>query len=125
MVTQANRTFEWAANVTTVIVLVVAGLLGFRWDSRQPDPPLPSHHYWSVRQLPLRFDLADRTLVLALSPRCAFCASSMPFYRGVVQARGRSSVRAAIVVISTAPRAETAKFLALHQLRLFLHGSSR
>jgi hypothetical protein len=41
----------------------------------------------------------------------------MPFYRGVVQARGRSSVRAAIVVISTAPRAETAKFLALHQLR--------
>ncbi len=107
---------ERVANILTVILFIAAAVLFY--NSRQRESRLaPPPDAWSVGSLPLRFDRAQRTLVLALRPGCEFCTASMPFYRDLAHIRDQVPGAVTIVVVSPAPREETTTYLQSHWFR--------
>jgi hypothetical protein len=108
---RTGRTLETFANVLTAALLVGAAVWYF--SSRGQQPAAGRHErLWEVKNLPIGFGGWQRTLVIALKPGCSFCTSSMPFYRELLRARVGAVGRVQVVVVSTTPPAETARYLA-------------
>jgi hypothetical protein len=64
----------------------------------------------------VKFDAAERTLVLALNTHCNFCRESLPFYRKLLSTQGQPDSSTQIAVIFPNSDTEVREFIEQAQL---------
>lgn len=95
--------------VTLLTCLAIVGFITHTYFSRAGSPSSPQSYKAgdTISDVKgVRFDTAERTLVMAITEGCHFCQESMPFYQALVSAASerRSSGRLRIVAVTTDPR---------------------
>ena len=120
-----SRRIELVANLA---IIAAALLFGFttvkdRW-SPNPLKPLAASAATEDRlkgthlaMEGIKWDQADKTLVLALSTQCHFCQESVPFYRELTSLEAVKSKRIAIVAVFPQQLAEAQAFVESSKMR--------
>ncbi len=86
--------------LTVVALAATVWLVATRFSTERPADGFSSQ--LQLSSLDIDFEQAPHTLVLFLQQGCPFCQDSLPFYRSLIDARGRSGVPIQIAV--AAPR---------------------
>lgn len=101
------RKLEMLANVAIIVVAVLfsATIIKDRYLRNTPQAIGPSALTVSALQgthlnvSGVKWDQAEKTVVLALSTQCHFCQESLPFYRDLTASKAVTSNRVAVVAI--------------------------
>lgn len=119
------RKVEIASNVAVILAALIFSITIVRehWFARV-DPPISG----AARQKSdlegkklelggVKWDAAERTLVMALSTACHFCEASVPFYREVTASSAVKEKRVAVVAVFPQQQQEAESFVKGNDIR--------
>ena len=114
---QWPKRLEVTTNIATLLMcLVIGGLIGRNY--LLPKRPLPTQNripIGSTLSVPgVQWQRTGKTIVLAISTQCHFCADSMPFYQKLVQAASIKNAR--IIGLFPQTTDESKNYLTNHQV---------
>ena len=118
-----SRKIETLANVAIIVAALVfsATVVREKWlAQRVPTPTAQTDSRLRGTDLHIsgvKWDNADKTLVMALSTQCHFCQESVPFYKELTAAPAVKSKRVMVLTIFPQPQDEAESFVKASEIR--------